>query len=107
MDITYKNYNNNWFGLVFSTGMNGKSIIYTTGLRDNELPGLYAYDINGRKTSDVIYNANENWIEILSDVNINTKFIHIIYEQELTKTEWDQNTKEIIFKYAIGNSLRL
>eukprot|EP01084_Bolivina_argentea_P120110 212911_1 len=103
MDITYNYFNNNWFGLIFNTAMYGKALIYTTGLRDNELPSLYSYDILSRKTSDIIYNENENWNEILTDINMNNNMIHIIYEQELTKTEWNQNTKQIIFKYAIGN----
>ena len=111
IDITYNTFNDNWFGIVFSNSMIGDAMIYTTGKFDDRIAGLYCYHIIERRADDVIYNSSHDWIEILTeiktDINTNSNEIHLIYQQDLSKTPWNIDTNNIIFKYAIGNDLNL
>eukprot|EP01084_Bolivina_argentea_P088914 160542_1 len=108
IDITYADYNNNWFGVVFSENMFGDALIYTTGKSDETTrsEALYAY-INAAASSranGVIYQPNDNWIEHFTD---NTNGIRVIYKKPLSFFPWDLSTSTIKIGYAIGSGLTL
>eukprot|EP01084_Bolivina_argentea_P088915 160543_1 len=108
IDITYADYNNNWFGVVFSENMFGDALIYTTGKSDETTrsEALYAY-INAAASSranGVIYQPNDNWIEHFTD---NTNGIRVIYKKSLSDTPWNISTSTIKIGYAIGSGLTL
>ncbi len=108
LEITYFDFNNNWFGLVFKHYMFGNSLVYTHGKQSERQRDvkLYAYDINGRDINDVVYNMNNNWIEMESIMD-QRNGIYLKYEQNLDQTQWNKNTNEIYFRYAIGDTIFL
>eukprot|EP01084_Bolivina_argentea_P183962 317373_1 len=105
IDITYSGGTNKWFGIVWNDKMFGDAIVYTTGkFNDVELK-LYAYDLTDMSTSNVNHNPEKDWEEIETDTT--NGIVNIIYKQDLSKTDWTEDTDKIEFKYAIGNTLKL
>ncbi len=97
IDITYSGDTNKWFGIVWNDKMLGDAIVYTTGkFNDVELK-LYAYDLTGMSTSNVNHNPEKDWEKIETDTT--NGIINIIYKQDLSKTDWTEDTDKIEFKY--------
>eukprot|EP01084_Bolivina_argentea_P176180 304935_1 len=102
LNITYNEYKYNWFGIVFNNEMEGDAVIYTSGKSGTLEPRLYFYSISGMSSSGVQYKEIFNWNEI--ETSIINDGIRVIYEQDLSKTNWDINTNEIPMRWAIGGS---
>eukprot|EP01083_Nonionella_stella_P283163 963682_1 len=106
--IKYSNYNNNWFGIVFSNNMLGNALIYTTGKSDEDIrsEGLYPYTLNGRNINQVIYNGAENDWRKIKATDENGIFV-VEYTQNLDKTSFTRQTEIVPITWAKGNSLTL
>eukprot|EP01084_Bolivina_argentea_P032687 60504_1 len=109
LTIDYRNYSQNWFGIVFNKQMtpSPNSTIFTTGkpTENQRNASLYSYDITGKTANSIIYHSERDWIKLIQIESNNN--LSILYEQQLKNTKWDIHTKSITFRYAFGSALQL
>eukprot|EP01083_Nonionella_stella_P085794 238021_1 len=112
VNITYPDYDDNWFGFVFGKKMFGDALVWTTG-KDGDRPlGLYAYENTNKKVdgSGVEYTPSKNWNEYgVTRRRLAEGGLNIVYETDLPKGFGDITADESVigFRWAKGNALQL
>ena len=105
--IGYSEYNDNWFGIVFSDSMIGNALVYTTGTTEELEESLYPYDIEGRYTDDIILGDQDEWWTQES-VDESDGTIVVKYSQSLDNTPiFSRETLAVKMRWAYGDTLKL
>eukprot|EP01084_Bolivina_argentea_P137535 242235_1 len=113
IDITYNQYNGNWFAICFPSnptqnGMIGTAMAYSTGKTSDSLPaGVYAYTITAANVNGVSQPDNTIWTEESTIINTPNNNIQVIYKTPLINVPFDFTTTSIPFSYATGNANQL
>eukprot|EP01084_Bolivina_argentea_P070759 128666_1 len=108
MNITYNQYNNNWFAISFpsnpsQSGMVGVVFAYSTGKTTDALPAaVYAYTTTAQNVNGVSQPDTSIWTKISETINNNNA--QVIYKTPLTNMPFDINTVTIPFSYASGSA---
>jgi len=111
VSITNTEYNENWFGIVFSEIMIGTSLIYTTGNSANGEAtrdlALYQYNNLAKAEAQVQWNESVEWTEVSTDIDGTT--ITIVYERAIAGApiRIDQNIVNLRWAQSSGMSTSL
>ena len=109
IDITYTEYSDNWFGVVFSDIMFGEALIFTTGKASETQreAGLYSYKTTSKAFdgSGVVYQESKNWKEHLTEQKGSE--LRVTYQQDLSDSDFSLDTNSVTLRAAWGHTLTL
>eukprot|EP01084_Bolivina_argentea_P052900 97120_1 len=81
------------------------ALVYTTGKQADKEASLYYYYLESQSLNDVSYQSENDWTQINQQISNNN--VRLIYQQMLSKTEWDKSTQKIGFRFVSGSLLKL